>query len=297
MNRAGKASTFFLVVLLILFSFAMLGAGAFLWISYDKEKKHAVELTAQLEALREEKDKIQRSLDDTNKEKVLLEKKVKEGENALFQLNEKLSAETEAKLTLRNEREELLNRIMALNLENDNVKVLLEEKSKKVEQLEKDLQSVTAQQAKLRQPSAAGTGSAGAEQPTSVTGEKLETIVVSPTGPTAVSAEGESEGAPAQAEEITSGEAVPEGAAEAGTPTPLAANVLLVNREHAFLIIDAGTDNGVKIGDVFDVFHDNELIGKVEVEKVHDTLSAANFLANFKVDLVTTSDVVKRTAK
>ena len=110
--------------------------------------------------------------------------------------------------------------------------------------------------------------------------------------------EGEGSDASAQADNII--QPPPQysgGVAEAGATvaSPLSAKVLLVNREHAFLIIDAGKNSGVKAGEIFDVFHNDEFIGKVAVEKVHDTLSAANFLANFNAELASASDVVKRT--
>ena len=74
----------------------------------------------------------------------------------------------------------------------------------------------------------------------------------------------------------------------------LSGNIIKVNREYGFLVIDIGRSQGVKEGDVFSVYHKGKSIGDVKVESVHSTLSAANFLPNLKTKLVRESDSVAK---
>jgi DNA repair exonuclease SbcCD ATPase subunit len=55
--------------------------------------------------------------------------------------------------------------------------------------------------------------------------------------------------------------------------------VLVVNKEYNFVVIDLGSKNGVSLGQVFSIYHENNNIGDVKVEKLHDSMSAAGFIS------------------
>ncbi|MFH1778499.1 MAG: hypothetical protein ABH847_00490 [Candidatus Omnitrophota bacterium] len=54
--------------------------------------------------------------------------------------------------------------------------------------------------------------------------------------------------------------------------------VLVVNKDFNFIVIGAGNNKGITPGIVFGVYRDGNLIGKAQVEKVYETMSAANIL-------------------
>lgn len=52
--------------------------------------------------------------------------------------------------------------------------------------------------------------------------------------------------------------------------------VLVVNKEFNFIVVAAGNNKGISPGVVFGVFREGKLIAKAQVEKVYETMSAAN---------------------
>ena len=69
-------------------------------------------------------------------------------------------------------------------------------------------------------------------------------------------------------------------------------NVLVVNKEYNFVVLNLGSKDGVKIGDMFSVFRKNNYLGDVKVEKVHDSMSAAGFVDPQIKDKVSEGDKV-----
>lgn len=275
MNNKGKASTVVLVFVLILFSFAILGAAAFFWLSYEKEKTARTQISEQLVTLTAEKDKIQKLLDEASQEKSALENKIKTHEGELAQLNQKLFDEAQAKTTLMGERDKLIEKINNLASQNQVMQEELVKRQEAMNSLETKLQEISAERDSLKQLTESTAGSGRVE---------LETIVVSP------SSQAQDQAGAAGAAAKVEGET---GDAQQQAGQFSSASVLLVNRAHNFVVVDAGQAHGIKSGDIFDVFHNDEFIGKVKVEKVQETLCAAAFLENFKADLVSEHDVVK----
>jgi outer membrane murein-binding lipoprotein Lpp len=59
----------------------------------------------------------------------------------------------------------------------------------------------------------------------------------------------------------------------------LEGKVAVVNNEYGFAVISLGSRDGVNSGDVFSVYHNGKNVGDVKAEKVHDSLTAANFVS------------------
>ncbi|MBU2541019.1 MAG: hypothetical protein KJ593_03860 [Candidatus Omnitrophica bacterium] len=62
----------------------------------------------------------------------------------------------------------------------------------------------------------------------------------------------------------------------------LEGKIVNIDRKYKFLIIDRGEQNNVEVGDIFICFLDDREIGQVKVEKVYESLSAANFLPDLQ---------------
>jgi chromosome segregation ATPase len=52
--------------------------------------------------------------------------------------------------------------------------------------------------------------------------------------------------------------------------------VLAVNREHNFIVIDLGEEQGVKVGDIFSIYRDDQKIANVEVIQTRKNVSACD---------------------
>lgn len=79
---------------------------------------------------------------------------------------------------------------------------------------------------------------------------------------------------------------VPVGAASAG-------QIVVVNREYDFIVMNLGRNQGLNVGQEFQVSRDSQVLGTVKVEKVYDELSAAAILPNSKKDSIREGDQVQ----
>ncbi len=69
--------------------------------------------------------------------------------------------------------------------------------------------------------------------------------------------------------------------------------VVVVNRDYDFVVMNLGRNHGLEIGQEFQIVHGAEVIGRVKVEKVYDELAAAAILPDSKKDVIREGDVLK----
>lgn len=82
----------------------------------------------------------------------------------------------------------------------------------------------------------------------------------------------------------------------ASTGTPAASTegqVVVVNREYDFIVMNRGKNHGLSVGQEFQIVRGNQVLGKVKVEKVYDELSAAAILPDSQKDNIKEGDAVK----
>jgi predicted RNase H-like nuclease (RuvC/YqgF family) len=94
-----------------------------------------------------------------------------------------------------------------------------------------------------------------------------------------------------------SGESLP---SAAGTVVPASTalgpsqgQVVVINREYDFIVMNLGKNQGLTVGQEFDVVRGEEILGRVKVEKVYDELSAAAILPDSRKDQIREGDTVK----
>jgi peptidoglycan hydrolase CwlO-like protein len=75
-------------------------------------------------------------------------------------------------------------------------------------------------------------------------------------------------------------------------PATLEGKVLVVNKDYNFVVINLGSKDGVSLGDAFSIYQDDQHIGEVKVEKVHEAMSAAGFVSDDIKDKVKEGDKV-----
>ncbi len=78
-----------------------------------------------------------------------------------------------------------------------------------------------------------------------------------------------------------------------GPPARLEGQVLVVNKEFAFVVINIGEKDGIKNAEVLDVYRGQELLGKVQVERIYDTMSSAIILPKVTKKEIKEGDCVK----
>ena len=72
----------------------------------------------------------------------------------------------------------------------------------------------------------------------------------------------------------------------------LSGQVLVVNRDYDFIVMNLGRNHGLNIGQEFQVSRDSNVLARVKVEKVYDELSAAAILPNSNKDAIREGDAV-----
>lgn len=81
----------------------------------------------------------------------------------------------------------------------------------------------------------------------------------------------------------------------AGSPSnsSLSGQVVVINREYDFVVINLGRNHGLSIGQEFQIVRGGEVLGRAKVEKVYDELSAAAILPESQKDSIQEGDSVE----
>jgi len=270
MNFNMKSPVILLVGLLVIF--LSLAGGAFFF--YQQEHAKNVALQAQLEDVKTKQKITEAKLQESQRAVSSLEMKVREAELQVGSLSGQITEEKAAK-------EAALEEAKQAKAELDRQKSLKTELENKFNQSQKNLERLQAQVVELenkRKELESKIKDVEVQQPvakqaqkTSNEGVELGKIVVNPEASAAKQQEGE------------------EGAGE-GT-------VLVVNKDYSFVVISLGLREGVAVGDLYSVYHEDKYLGDVKVEKVHDSMSAAGFTATAVKEKIVEGDKVVRKGK
>lgn len=85
----------------------------------------------------------------------------------------------------------------------------------------------------------------------------------------------------------------PSGPPAQGTVSSTEGQVIVVNREYDFIVMNLGKNQGVSVGQEFRIMRDSQELGRVKVEKLYDELSAATILPDSQKDNIREGDWVK----
>lgn len=76
---------------------------------------------------------------------------------------------------------------------------------------------------------------------------------------------------------------------------PLIGKVLVVNKEHQFIVVNLGLQEGLNLGDVLSVYHDSgEFLGMVKVDRIEEKTSACAALSKEQMEKFKENDIVER---
>lgn len=71
-------------------------------------------------------------------------------------------------------------------------------------------------------------------------------------------------------------------------------NITMVNKEYGFVIVNLGSQHNLKVGDILSIYRSDEFIGKVQVERAEELISAAVVLADWQnIEFKENDDAVK----
>jgi len=285
MKNSGKAPIILLIIVIII---SLVAAGGVFYL-LQKEKIKNVALQDQLEDVVAKQKVTETKLDAAKKTVASLEFKLQEAGAEIEKTKAELATEKSAK-------EDALSKADQLSTELDKQKSLKADLEVKFTQAQKDIEDTKAQ---LNDLSSKKVGlekkivdlEAQMKAAQEVKNVELGKVVVisEPPVPDASPVDAKSKKkakAPAKtsAKAATTKSAIIDkiAANSSGNVVPAAqglseGKILVVNKEYNFAVVNLGSKDGVAMGDIFSVYHDNKFVGDVKVEKLHDSMAAAGF--------------------
>ncbi|MCA9396803.1 MAG: hypothetical protein KC649_06495, partial [Candidatus Omnitrophica bacterium] len=75
-------------------------------------------------------------------------------------------------------------------------------------------------------------------------------------------------------------------------PMQIIGEVLVVNREHNFVVLNRGVEHSLREGDLLQIYRDDKRLGSVQIETAYQKISAATVIEGFVEDFKTGDGVV-----
>ncbi len=276
-----KSSVLILIIATVI-SIAVAGGTFFL---LNKEKAKAVALQEELDDIKTRLRITENNLEDSKKTIAGLGAKLQQAESQISALNVDLQQEKAAK-------EEAKTLMEKFRSELDQQKTLRQDLERKFTEALKDAEKMQAQlkdfEYKKNELEIKINALEEQSKQAQNQGVELGKIVVSPEAP-----------APAPASQKAAAAKAKKEKAQKTTPVEsgLEGKVLVINKDYGFAVINVGSKDGVSVGNLFSVYHSNKYIGDIKVEKVHDSMAAAGFVAADMKDKVAEGDKVVRKTK
>jgi chromosome segregation ATPase len=229
----------------------------------DGLKSQVSNLKMQVEELKNNKTSLELELKNLNQEKEELERKLSYNEKLIDSISlelvrekkEKRKLEEEIK-ALKNEYRMAIRRINTLNEEKLNLDKKLQQVQNEKTELERKLKEANiVLEKKILESEEAKENYSSSEKPLKPAEESAQSVEL----PTIVVRSQET-GAEIPQEKVVASKG----------------KVLAVNKEHNFIVIDLGEEQGIKIGDTFSVYRDEQKIANVEVIQTRKNVSACD---------------------
>ena len=264
-------SSILIFIILILVSLSLAGAGFYL---LQKEKMKNFSLQEELDSLRIKQNAAETKLEEYRKTISQLEARLKEAQVNIDSLTGTLEQESKEKQEAQDQVQQLKTDLEQQKGLRANLETKLLQAQKDADKTQAQLKDIESKKVKLeaRLKELEGQIQQAQAQPESQEqGVELGTIVVGSEG----------SGAAAQQKAVTS----------------LEGKVLVVNKDYNFVVINLGSKDGVNAEDLFVIYHGNKYIGDIKVEKIHESMSAADFMSAAIKDTVSEGDRVVRKTK
>lgn len=257
------------VIILILLLAASLSLAGVVFNSLQRERAKSLVLQEELSNAKEMQKTLEAKLEESKRIVQGLESKLKDNIAQVDSLNKELRQE-------RAQKEETVSVLQQLKTDLEQQKALRSDLEEKLTQAQTDVKKMQSQlsaleskktelETKIKELEETKTKQSEAKSG----GVELGTIVVTP--------EGEKSAASVSAE--------------------LEGKILVVNKDYNFVVINLGSKDGINIANEFSVYHDTKYIGDVKVEKVHESMAAADFISADMKGKISEGDKVVRKSK
>ncbi|MFH1061770.1 MAG: hypothetical protein V1747_02660 [Candidatus Omnitrophota bacterium] len=270
-----KGGSPIVVIFLVILAVFAISAAGFLYMEKAKETAFRKNIEVQLEKNILEKLEVEGNLKDTLLKKNQLEIDLEQGRvnySILMTQYQQAQADNEKMMVKFNGKMELISSLKSklAKEEKDNSRI-----SEKLAKVNSEFDDVKTQLGQIRMAKEALENriiemKRKKELSASV---ELETIVVDPNSNNAIPAT--------------------QGFSPLPPPAKLEGQVLVVNKEFAFIVVNIGEKDGIKNSDVLTVFKGTQVIGKVQVERIYDTMSSAVILPEQTTKDIQEGDIVK----
>lgn len=266
-EEAGKTLVPLLSVLVVL-AMGVAGVAVYLQMQ-ERDRRQAKERELHLAVA--ENDDLKVRLQDVQQAKSRIEDDFRQARQELVEAEAGLAKSQEAQQTLSRSVEDREREIGRLTKESDQVRSERDQIAAKLSDLQSERDTVRRQVAELEQAKG-----------------ELESKVMELSG-----------GQPlVELEKVrVSGDSAP---SAAGMVVPASAalgpsqgQVVVINREYDFIVMNLGKNQGLTVGQEFHVVRGEEVLGRVKIEKVYDELSAAAILPDSRKDQIREGDTVK----
>ncbi len=259
---ADKAKVPIPVIILIVLLVASLSLAGVVFNSLQRERVKSLALQEELNNAKEMQETLEAKLEESKRLIQGLESKLKDNIAQVDSLNKELRQEKAQK-------EEAVSVLQQLKTDLEQQKALRSDLEGKLTQAQADVKKMESQLSALESKKTELETKIKGLEAAKTDGVELGTIVVTP--------EGEKSAASASAE--------------------LEGKILVVNKDYNFAVINLGSKDGIDIADEFAVYHDTKYIGDVKVEKVHDSMAAADFISADMKGKISEGDRVVRKNK
>ncbi len=246
MGRKVKAGIIFLVILLIL---SLTGAATGFYF-FQQEKYKVDALRKELENVKAEREYIEKKLAESRSEVKELNVRLEATQRRIDELNSELKRAESENTELTSQIETLQSKLQQQKKISEEWRVKQTQAQKEIDNLQTLLNSLQENKEKLEAQIA-----------------QLEAKKEVALGKIVVGEERPAEEQPASSAQAAASQVVP----------TLEGKVLVINRDYDFAVINLGRQQGIGEGDVFSVYHNNNYIGDIQVERVQETMSAFGF--------------------
>ncbi|MEW6074930.1 MAG: hypothetical protein AB1530_01340 [Candidatus Omnitrophota bacterium] len=253
MSSKGKISVLILFLLIIV-SFSLAG-GAFYLMQQEKTKADTLE--KDMETLSSKQRAVQTELESAKRTIADLESKLKAYELQIENLTEDLTTEKAAKEESLNKVSQLKTALELQEKQRADLEAKVAQAQDEVKKFKDELKDLQSKKDELEEKLKGAQASAPSESDV-----ELGKIIIAPEGPEFTEPEQEMLAQP--------------------RTKALEGKVLTLNKEYDFVVINLGSKDGVRVNNVFSVYHENAYLGDVKIDKLHDSMSAATFVMDAK---------------
>jgi len=272
-----------ILVTLILFSLSLAGGTFYL---LQKEQVKVVILQQKLEDVTTKQKIAEAKLSESEKLIGELQVKLKDSDNQIETLTSSLEQEKTA-------RQEALSAVEQLKGDLEKQKNLRQDLEKKLSQTQEEIKKA---QTKLNELDAQKKDLEAKVKNLEEQAKNIELGTISVTPP-AEAVPGEQQQQPQQQQQQPQPQQQQQALLQRPSLAPLEGKVLVVNKDYNFAVLNLGAKEGTKIGDVFSVYHNEQYLGDVKVEKLHEHMAAAVFVSGNVKDKVLEGDKVVQKVK